>query len=166
MLCNQGQVVHHQSIQLRLIKACTFTKSCSSIPATWRTGSYRPSSLRLTSKREQDMQTSITVPTASEILNPKPLDKGSWQLDAATSNMYMRVYLLCKVEACVVCNKKPTDGSTRQRKGPCDPKLVAVAQVVEPDNNQYGPNFACGGRNAMCCTPDLGRIHLHKHRIG
>ena len=68
--------------------------------------------------------------------------------------------LLCQVKASVVCYKDPADEGTQKSKGPGDPKLVAVAQVVEPHDHQDGAHLTSGSRDAVRSAPDLCWVHL------
>ena len=68
--------------------------------------------------------------------------------------------LLCQVKAGVVCYKDPADEGTQKSKGPSDPELVAVAQVVEPHDHQDGAHLASGSRYAVSSAPDLCWVHL------
>ena len=70
-------------------------------------------------------------------------------------------HLLGKVQAGVVSHKGPADDGAQEGKGPGDPELVAVAQVVEPDHHQYGAHLACGCRYAVGCASNRSRVHLH-----
>lgn len=63
---------------------------------------------------------------------------------ARTQRQYKAANLLSQIQTSVVCYKDPADDSTQKGKGPGDPKLVTVAQVVEPDHHQDGPHLARG----------------------
>lgn len=73
----------------------------------------------------------------------------------------LRAYLFSKIQASVVGHKDPAAHGTCQGKGPCDPELVTVAQVIEPHDNANGAHLASSCRNAVGCASDGSWIHLH-----
>lgn len=63
-------------------------------------------------------------------------------IDTVQDGTESLAYLLSKVQTSQVCNKDPTDDSSKKGNRPGDPELVAVAQVVQPHHNTDGANFA------------------------
>ena len=111
-------------------------------------------------------QVTTTSPMSHSWLLPPDVTvcnaNGTEYVAAAAGTAAAATHLLSKVKAGVVGYKGPADNGAQEGKGPGDPELVAVAQVVEPDYHQDGAHLASGGRNAVGCTSDGSRVHLQQ----